>query len=165
MVGHGSDRCKRRPKPSSATSTGLRSRTSNRADRSPRPSSPGVPELGTLSVLLSPVFFGLTARVIPLRSSLRVFSFHGSRLRAWVPPITQMPTCDSTPLALAPRQIGDDRVERAVRLTLEEAPKRATHWSSRALAARTGLSQSTVSRIWRALWVASSSQRNVSVIQ
>src|ERR1700751_2051209 len=50
----------------------------------------------------------------------------------------------------APRKIGDDRVERAVRLTLEEAPKGATHWSSRALAARTGLSQSTVSRIWRA---------------
>ena len=50
----------------------------------------------------------------------------------------------------APRQIGDDRVERAIRLTLEEAPKGATHWSSRALAARTGLSQSTVSRIWRA---------------
>src|SRR5258706_9724961 len=50
----------------------------------------------------------------------------------------------------APRQIGDDRVERAVRLTLEEAPKGATHWSSRALAARTGLSQSTGSRIWRA---------------
>ena len=50
----------------------------------------------------------------------------------------------------APRQIGDDRVERAVRLTLEEAPQGATHWSSRALAARTGLSQSTVSRIWRA---------------
>ncbi len=49
----------------------------------------------------------------------------------------------------APRQIGDERVERAVRLTLEEAPKGATHWSSRALAARTGLSQSTVSRIWR----------------
>ena len=50
----------------------------------------------------------------------------------------------------APRQIGDDRVERAVRLTLEEAPKGAPHWSSRALAARTGMSQSTVSRIWRA---------------
>ena len=48
----------------------------------------------------------------------------------------------------APRQIGDDRVERAVRLTLEDVPKGATHWSNRALAARTGLSQSTVSRIW-----------------
>jgi transposase len=50
----------------------------------------------------------------------------------------------------APRQIGDDQVERAVRLTLEDAPRAATHWSSRALAARTGMSQSTVSRIWRA---------------
>src|SRR5437899_7767798 len=49
-----------------------------------------------------------------------------------------------------PGEIGDDRVDRAVRLTLEEAPKGATHWSSRALATRTGLSQSTVSRIWRA---------------
>jgi transposase len=50
----------------------------------------------------------------------------------------------------APRQIGDDQVERAVRRTLEQAPKGATHWSSRALATSTGLSQSTVSRIWRA---------------
>jgi len=37
-----------------------------------------------------------------------------------------------------------------VRLTLEKTPKGATHWSSRMLAARTGLSQSTISRIWRA---------------
>src|ERR1700674_4067552 len=50
----------------------------------------------------------------------------------------------------APRQIGDERVERAVRLTLEEAPKGATHWSRRTLAAKTGVRQSTVSRIWRA---------------
>jgi len=33
---------------------------------------------------------------------------------------------------------------------LEKTPKGATHWSSRLLAARTGLSQSTISRIWRA---------------
>ena len=39
----------------------------------------------------------------------------------------------------APRQIGDDQVERAVRLTLEETPRETTHWSSRALATRTGL--------------------------
>ncbi len=50
----------------------------------------------------------------------------------------------------APRQIGDDKVEQVVRLTLEKAPKGATHWSSRMLAAKTGLSQSTISRIWRA---------------
>src|ERR1700688_1505941 len=51
----------------------------------------------------------------------------------------------------APRQIGDARVERAVRLTLEDAPKGATHWSRRALAARAGLSQSVMRRVWRAV--------------
>ena len=34
--------------------------------------------------------------------------------------------------------------------TLEAVPSAATHWSTRAMAQRTGLSQSTVSRIWRA---------------
>ncbi len=50
----------------------------------------------------------------------------------------------------APREIGDEQVERVVQMTLEKAPKGATHWSSRMLAAKTGLSQSTISRIWRA---------------
>src|SRR6201998_62322 len=50
----------------------------------------------------------------------------------------------------APREIGDEKVEQVVRLTMEKTPKGATHWSSRTLAARTGLSQSTISRIWRA---------------
>src|SRR5277367_927060 len=50
----------------------------------------------------------------------------------------------------APREIGDEKVEQVVRLTLEKTPKGATHWSSRMLAAKTGLSQSTISRIWRA---------------
>lgn len=50
----------------------------------------------------------------------------------------------------APRKIGDEDVERVVRLTLESAPKAATHWSTRGLAEKTGLSQTAVSRIWRA---------------
>jgi transposase len=50
----------------------------------------------------------------------------------------------------APREVGDEKVEQVVRLTMEKTPKGATHWSSRMLAARTGLSQSTISRIWRA---------------
>src|ERR1700751_227436 len=49
----------------------------------------------------------------------------------------------------APREIGDEKIERVVRLTLEKTPKGATHWSSRMLAAKTGLSQSTITRIWR----------------
>src|SRR5437667_10632648 len=37
-----------------------------------------------------------------------------------------------------------------MRLTLETAPRDATHWSTRALARRSGVSQTMVSRIWRA---------------
>jgi len=50
----------------------------------------------------------------------------------------------------APRTIGDADVERVLTKTLEEAPRDATHWSTRSLAAQVGLSQSAVSRIWRA---------------
>jgi len=50
----------------------------------------------------------------------------------------------------APRQVGDAQVERVVRLTLESTPAEATHWSTRAMAKRSGLSQTMVSRIWRA---------------
>ncbi len=49
-----------------------------------------------------------------------------------------------------PRKIGDEKVERVIRLTLETQPKDATHWSTRAMAKRCGMSQSAVSRIWRA---------------
>ena len=49
-----------------------------------------------------------------------------------------------------PRRISDAQVEQMVTLTLEAKPRDATHWSTRAMAARCGLSQSTVSRIWRA---------------
>jgi len=50
----------------------------------------------------------------------------------------------------APRTITDADVERALRLTLETKPREATHWSTRALATRCGLTQTAVSRIWRA---------------
>lgn len=50
----------------------------------------------------------------------------------------------------APRKITDADVERIVTLTLETMPADATHWSTRAMARRSGLSQSAVSRIWRA---------------
>lgn len=50
----------------------------------------------------------------------------------------------------APRRIGDADVERVMRLTLETAPRDATPWSTRAMARRCGLSQTAVSRIWRA---------------
>jgi transposase len=48
------------------------------------------------------------------------------------------------------RKVDDAKVEEVVRLTLESLPVAATHWSTRAMAKRCGLSQSTVGRIWRA---------------
>jgi transposase len=50
----------------------------------------------------------------------------------------------------APRQVSDAQIERVVRLTLESIPADATHWSTRAMARRSGLSQTMISRIWRA---------------
>ena len=50
----------------------------------------------------------------------------------------------------AARRIGDDVVEAIVVETLETTPKDATHWSTRALAERHGISRQTVSEIWRA---------------
>ena len=50
----------------------------------------------------------------------------------------------------APRTITDQDVERVIVKTLEETPVDATHWSTRSMAAATGMSQTAVSRIWRA---------------
>jgi transposase len=50
----------------------------------------------------------------------------------------------------APRSVSDDQVEQVVVATLERTPREATHWSRASMAAETGLSKSTVGRIWRA---------------
>jgi transposase len=50
----------------------------------------------------------------------------------------------------ARRQISDAHVERVITMTLESTPRDATHWSTRTMAKATGMSQSAVSRMWRA---------------
>ena len=50
----------------------------------------------------------------------------------------------------APRRVSDEQVEALIVRTLESAPPDATHWSTRSMARQIGVSQSTVSRIWRA---------------
>ena len=49
----------------------------------------------------------------------------------------------------APRRITDTQVEDVVVRTLESTPPGATHWSTRGMAKVTGLSHTTISRIWR----------------
>lgn len=49
-----------------------------------------------------------------------------------------------------PRVITDEQVEQVVTATLEQTPGSDTHWSTRSMAAATGMSQSAISRIWRA---------------
>ena len=49
-----------------------------------------------------------------------------------------------------PRRITDHAVERVLTRTLESMPRDATHWSTRRMAHVCGLSQSAISRIWRA---------------
>jgi transposase len=49
-----------------------------------------------------------------------------------------------------PRTISDAQVEEVIVKTLESTPRDATHWSTRSMASEAGLSQTAVSRIWRA---------------
>jgi len=50
----------------------------------------------------------------------------------------------------APRTITDRQIEQVVTKTLESMPANSTHWSTRLMAAETGLSQNAIVRIWHA---------------
>jgi transposase len=54
------------------------------------------------------------------------------------------------PRSGAPRRLGDETIAALVARTLEAMPAGATHWSRRSMARATGLSASTVGRVWRA---------------
>jgi transposase len=49
-----------------------------------------------------------------------------------------------------PRTLDDARIDAVIAMTLEQQPANATHWSTRTMARASGLSQTAVSRIWRA---------------
>ena len=50
----------------------------------------------------------------------------------------------------APRSITDAQVEEVITKTLESMPANSTHWSTRLMAEKMGLSQTAIVRIWRA---------------
>jgi transposase len=56
--------------------------------------------------------------------------------------------CDR-PRSGRPRSVDDDQVKRVLAKTLEPPPDGTTHWSVRRLAEATGVSATTVHRIWR----------------
>jgi len=49
-----------------------------------------------------------------------------------------------------PRTVSDEQVADVIKRTLETTPRDATHWSIRTMAAQTGLSHTTIRRIWTA---------------
>jgi transposase len=73
-----------------------------------------------------------------------VQSWRGRFARDRLDGLTDEPRCG------APRKIGDDLIEQIVTKTLETQPANATHWSTRDMAKASGVSASTVQRIWRA---------------
>lgn len=50
----------------------------------------------------------------------------------------------------APRKIGDSKVEKIIDMTLNRKPENATHWSTRQLASKVGVSATKIGEIWRA---------------
>jgi len=50
----------------------------------------------------------------------------------------------------APRSVTDTQVEEVITKTLESMPDNGTHWSTRSMANKTGLTQTAIVRIWRA---------------
>jgi transposase len=49
-----------------------------------------------------------------------------------------------------PRKITDEQIEEVIVKTLEATPADATHWSRSSMAAQSGLSKSTIGRVWKA---------------
>jgi putative transposase len=49
-----------------------------------------------------------------------------------------------------PRSIADERIANLIRKTIDSKPADEIHWSCRSIAAETGLSKSTVQRVWSA---------------
>ncbi|BBY60184.1 hypothetical protein MSAR_33200 [Mycolicibacterium sarraceniae] len=84
------------------------------------------------------------------------FEVHRSTVRKWRNRFVEY-RCDGLldePRPGRPRVVGDERIKDLITATLETTPPDATHWSTRSMAEHLGLSQSMVSRVWRAFGLA-----------
>ena len=67
------------------------------------------------------------------------------------------------PRSGAPRSISDQQVARLIRQTLQTKPAQATHWACRSMAQATGLSKSTVQRVWSAFGLQPHRQKHFKI--
>src|SRR5215212_4325701 len=108
-----------------------------------------------------------TAQALALRAKIVLACAEGAtnkavaeQLRVWPQTVTKwrgrfvrqrLEGLSDEPRPGRPRTITDAQVEQVITKTLEEPPPRQdTHWSTRSMARQVGLSQTAVSRIWRA---------------
>lgn len=62
-----------------------------------------------------------------------------------------------------PRSIEDEEIAALIRKTLDERPKNETHWTCRSLAEESGLSKSTVQRVWKAFGIQPHRQKHFTL--
>lgn len=67
------------------------------------------------------------------------------------------------PKSGAPRSISDDQVSALVQKTLESKPAKGTHWSCRSIARETGISKTTVQRIWKTFGIQPHRQKHFTL--
>src|SRR4051812_46509848 len=101
----------------------------------------------------------LRARIVPAAADGRSNTAVAADLRVTLPTVgkwrgrflaKRLDGLTDEPRPGPPRTVTDAHVEDVVTRTLESKPANATHWSTRGVAKATGLSQTAISRIWRA---------------
>ena len=67
------------------------------------------------------------------------------------------------PKSGAPRSISDEQVSALIQKTLESKPAKGTHWSCRSIARETGISKTTVQRIWKTFGIQPHRQKHFTL--